>query len=136
MDTSSYLARHKQEDNATVPRRKSRDFPQLLIITRGWLIIGLSHETGSPKTSKITAYRLEDCKTPDTQFPPSWPSITICWPGNLKLPPAAASRVFCHLAHSVSSQRVPRNPWPLIGCWLVTLVCDWTSLVSAQARGQ
>ena len=71
-----------------------------------------------------------------TQFPPSWPSITICWPGNLKLPPAAASRVFCHLAHSVSSQRVPGNPWPLIGWWLVTLICDWTSLVSAQARGQ
>ena len=27
MDRSSYLARHKQEHNSTVPRRKSRDFP-------------------------------------------------------------------------------------------------------------
>ena len=41
-----------QEHNATVPRRKSRDFPQLAIITRGWLIIGLSHERGRQKRAK------------------------------------------------------------------------------------
>ena len=42
-----------QEHNATVPRRKSRDFPQLVIITRGWLVIGLSHESrGRQKRAK------------------------------------------------------------------------------------